>query len=111
MICIKENGFMKSGYIRIGERYIPVTIGNETPKIYKKAFNCNLWMDLKIEGNRSDENYNVQESDKRAFQLVWSMAKTANPGIQRMDRWVKQFTGVSGVFLLSQVVNLMTGKR
>ncbi|MFJ8065833.1 hypothetical protein ACIQYS_14480 [Psychrobacillus sp. NPDC096426] len=100
-------GNMKCGRILVDGHIIPVAFSLNTPKIYKKAFKSDFWSDLAFESNRTEETYNISETNRRALQVVWSYAKTADSKIQRLDRWAKQFNNVTGVFMVKQLENFL----
>lgn len=94
---------IKAGRILVEEKSIPVAFNLDTPKIYKKAFKRDFYSDLEIEYSRSEDACNISETNRRAWQVVWSFAKTADSSIQRIDRWAKQFNNVSGLFMIDKI--------
>lgn len=102
-------GNVKTGRILVEEKSVPVAFSLDTAKIYKKAFKRDFWVDLAIESNRTDDNYNISETNKIALQVVWSFAKTADSKIQRVDRWAKQFNNVSGLFMIDKIDEFLKG--
>jgi len=94
---------IKTGRILVEKQSIPVAFSLDTPKIYKKAFKRDFYSDLEIEYSRTEDTYNILETNRRALQVVWSFAKTADSKIQRVDRWAKQFNNVSGLFMFDKI--------
>lgn len=93
---------MKRARVKVGLNMFPVGFSMQTPNIYRKAFKSNFWTDISIESNRTDDNYNIPETERIAWQVAWAVAKTANPKIPPLDKWVEKFKNISGVAVMNK---------
>lgn len=94
---------IKRANATVGMKVIPVGFSLKTPKIYLKAFKSNFWTDISIECNRDDGSYDIPKSERIAWQVAWCVAKTANPKIDDLNGWVKQFGNMSGLTVMNSM--------
>lgn len=84
---------------KIGNKPLTLSATGGTLCIYKQQFGTEYYNDLKDESNLN--------TLKTGFQIVWSMAKTADPAIPDPDAWLSSFKSFPLVELLPDALSLL----
>lgn len=86
--------------VEIDGKEIKLKVSNTTPFIYKRYFQKDFFQELSRSFNRIPSHLNMNNAIHRAFitenmnttffyELVWTLAKTANKKIPKMNRFLR----------------------
>ncbi|PIC75046.1 hypothetical protein [Sporosarcina sp. P17b] len=97
------------GVVELKEKSFPLAIGKETLEVYQKTFKRNLEKDLDLYEKLADDGmFKNGKNNKKALQIIWAFAKTADHTIKRPKTWIKQFDDNSLHDIFQQVEDIFT---
>ena len=98
---------LQLGKVKTQDIQFPIAFGIGTQFIYKKAFKSDLLMDLDNFSDQSQVAFTHDENHRKAMQIVWAFAKTANPKLKKPNVWIKQFIGHDPQEIFVQATKLL----